>query len=180
MNYPFNSYSQLNIRTSSETGTYLLRFGFSRLNLPPHQSQDHKAKTMLRRSQCGPEAIREEGGGFGGVFTKFDCDVLPVWLSACGVSFIFPQRCPPTDPTFQQHNTPTKVCSSCLLHHDPSVPVGQQQPLSFSITSLPPLSPGAPRESSSPAGCVITDVQYYCKSDTAARFTLNSATMHLF
>ncbi len=110
-------------------------------------------------------------GNFGGVFARFDCDVLPVWLSACGVSFIFPQRCPRTDPPLHQHNTPTKkVCSSCLLRRDPSVPVGQQQTLSFSLSSLPPLSwenNPCPQAEQSGMYCTtvnLTQLQQFCNN----------------
>lgn len=80
------------------------------------QSSEYSAETSLRGSHRGLGAIQREGEktrrrAFSSGW--FDCDVLPVWLSACGVSFIFPQLCPLTPTTtaaLPERNTPTKPC----------------------------------------------------------------------
>lgn len=80
------------------------------------QSREYSAETSPSGSHRGLGAIQREGEkrrrrAFSSGW--FDCDVLPVWLSACGVSFIFPQFCPLTPTTtaaLPEHNTPTKPC----------------------------------------------------------------------
>lgn len=109
------------------------------------QSREYSAETSPRGSHRGLGAIQREGEktrrrAFSSGW--FDCDVLPVWLSACGVSFIFPQLCPLTPTTtaaLPEHNTPTKPCVPPVCSSMTPSPCGLTA--AFSSLSLSSLSP---------------------------------------
>lgn len=104
--------------------------------------------------------IREEGNFGGSLLWCTSCVAVSLWR-ILHLPSALPSHWPPSPPTQHPHK---KVCSSCLLRRDPSVPVGQQQPLSFSPSHPFHLFLGR----TIPAHRLSNHVLYYCKFDTTA------------